>query len=246
MGIGAGLAIAGVAGAAGAIGGGLLSSSASKSAAKTQADAANLASQRALDQYKQTRADLSSWRDSGNDANNMLATIINRGDNAAALKQLEGTPGYQFALQQGLKSVQNGAAARGLGVSGAAMKGAANFAEGLAQQTYVQNLLNPLMQMSQLGENAAVQTGNMGQGSVNAANNALLGGASAQAAGQVGSANALSGALGQIGQLPMQYLMYNKLLGGGSGAGASGGTADSLAMQAAMNPSGPGMYGPAF
>ena len=50
--------------------------------------------------------------------------------------QLEQTPGYQFTLQQGLESTQNSAAARGLGVSGAALKGAATYATGLADNTY--------------------------------------------------------------------------------------------------------------
>ena len=49
---------------------------------------------------------------------------------------LEATPGYQFTREQGLKAVQNSAAARGLGVSGAALKGAATFATGLSDQTY--------------------------------------------------------------------------------------------------------------
>ena len=49
---------------------------------------------------------------------------------------LEATPGYQFTREQGLKAVQNSAAARGLGVSGAALKGAAAFATGLSDQTY--------------------------------------------------------------------------------------------------------------
>lgn len=51
-------------------------------------------------------------------------------------EDLEATPGYKFAREQGLKAVQNSAAARGLGVSGAALKGAATFATGLADQTY--------------------------------------------------------------------------------------------------------------
>ena len=51
-------------------------------------------------------------------------------------QELEETPGYQFTRDQGLQSVQNSAAARGLGVSGAALKGAATFATGLADKTY--------------------------------------------------------------------------------------------------------------
>lgn len=49
---------------------------------------------------------------------------------------LQQTPGYQFALNQGLKAMQNGFAAKGLASSGAAMGGAGQFATGLADQTY--------------------------------------------------------------------------------------------------------------
>lgn len=49
---------------------------------------------------------------------------------------LEQTPGYQFTQQQGLKAAQASAAARGLGVSGASLKGAATYATGLADATY--------------------------------------------------------------------------------------------------------------
>ncbi len=49
--------------------------------------------------------------------------------------ELVQTPGYKFTLNQGLRSVQNSAAARGLGTSGAALKGAADYATGLADNT---------------------------------------------------------------------------------------------------------------
>ena len=61
-------------------------------------------------------------------------------------EQLEQTPGYQFNLNQGLKAVQNSAAARGLGSSGTAMKGAADYAQGLAGTTFQQQLQNYLQQ----------------------------------------------------------------------------------------------------
>lgn len=51
-------------------------------------------------------------------------------------EQLEKLPGYKFASEQGLKATQNSAAARGLGVSGAALKGAATFSKGLADKTF--------------------------------------------------------------------------------------------------------------
>jgi hypothetical protein len=57
-------------------------------------------------------------------------------------EQLEKTPGYQFTLAQGLKATQNAAAARGLGISGAALKGAADYATGLADKTYQNQFAN--------------------------------------------------------------------------------------------------------
>jgi hypothetical protein len=54
---------------------------------------------------------------------------------------LQNTPGYQFQLQQGLQATQNQMTASGLGNSGAAMKGASNYATGLAG-TYFQNAYN--------------------------------------------------------------------------------------------------------
>lgn len=56
-------------------------------------------------------------------------------------KTLETLPGYQFTKDQGLKAVQNSAAARGLGVSGAALKGAATFATKTAD-TFGTNYFN--------------------------------------------------------------------------------------------------------
>ena len=64
-------------------------------------------------------------------------------NNMALLAQ---TPGYQFTLQQGLQATQNSYAAQGLGTSGAALKGAANYSEGLASTTYEQQYQNWLNQ----------------------------------------------------------------------------------------------------
>jgi len=64
-------------------------------------------------------------------------------------QQLEQTPGYQFQLSQGLEANQNQASARGLGISGAAMKGADAYTTGLASSTYQTQLQNYLAQNQQ-------------------------------------------------------------------------------------------------
>lgn len=65
-------------------------------------------------------------------------------DAESVQRALEATPGYKFTLDQGLKSTQNSFAAKGLGNSGAALKGAAQFTTGLADQTYQSQLNNYL------------------------------------------------------------------------------------------------------
>ncbi len=60
------------------------------------------------------------------------------------MEGLAATPGYQFTLDQGLRATQSSAAARGLGMSGAAMRGAADYASGKASETYNTQLQNAL------------------------------------------------------------------------------------------------------
>lgn len=177
-----------------------------KSAADAQTAAADKNNQRLTDQYNQTRADLAPYRDTGTFANNKLTDLLSNPQDA-----LEKTPGYQFTKIQGLKAVQNGAAARGLGASGAALKGAADFTTGLADRTY-QGAYDRLMGVLNTGENAAAQTGVQGNSLVGAQVANTTGGANAQAAsynalGQAG-ANAANG----IGS----GVIYNGLYGGNS------------------------------
>lgn len=241
--MGAAAAIAGI-GAVGSIAGSLMSSSAAGDAADTQAAAADRASQAAQAQSAQTRADLSPYRDAGNrglDA--LLASLGLGGPGINLLKQsgisgltfqptqaqLEATPGYQFTKAQGLQSVANSNAAAGRGISGAALKGAAAYAAGLAdntlktQQGIVQsnlgNVLNPLANLVNLGQTAATQTGQQGLQATANSNALQVGGANAQAAGTVGGANAIAGGLSGLSSQGMNYLLYSKLLGPSAGGG---------------------------
>ncbi|MDR5802131.1 hypothetical protein [Caballeronia sp. LZ001] len=125
---------------------------AAKDAGNTQAAAANQAAQVAQQQYQQTRSDLQPYRDLGSSlvpalqdslVNPWLGAQFSYGDyqapaafTAPTQSEAEATPGYQFTLQQGLKAAQNSASARGLGSSGAALKGASTYANGLADSTY--------------------------------------------------------------------------------------------------------------
>lgn len=152
---GAGLAASGIAQAAATVSAAALQSAATENAAHIQTTSADRSANLVNDRYNQSRDDFTPYRQVGSNAAGALA------DNLGALSStaqtpygaalagavptmpgemtqanLEATPGYQFTLSQGLKSTQNAAAARGLGVSGAALKGAGAYATGLSDQTY--------------------------------------------------------------------------------------------------------------
>ena len=146
--------------------------------------------------------------------------------------ELEQTPGYQWNLAQGLKAVQGAAAARGLGVSGASLKGAGTYATGLADSTYktqfdigqkrfedylalntgqqgnLTNQFNRVNALATLGQNAAAQTGTQGTALANQAGSYINQAGLAQAAGTQGVTNALTGAANNY----LAYSQYNKLM----------------------------------
>ena len=134
------------------------------------------------------------------------------------MDQFEADPGYAFRQSEGMKALERSAAARGNLMSGATMKGIQRFGQDLASQEY-QNAfnryqveraarLNPLQSLMGSGQSSAnTLTSAAGQFGQASANNAMNVGA-ARASGYVGSANALSSALSGVGQMAMQYPMY--------------------------------------
>lgn len=129
------------------------------------------------------------------------------GPGAGMQAQLEQLPGYQFALSQGLKASTNMMTQRGLGLSGAAMRGAAEYATGLADQTFGDQW-NRLMGIATLGQNAAAQTGAFGTQTASNVGNALIGGANARAAASIAQGQAI----GNIGNTVGNLYMTNALL----------------------------------
>lgn len=231
-------------GAAGSIGSALIGSSAASSAADEQLQAAQLASQTTMSMFNTEQKNLAPFMNAGTSALSALQGLTGTdagGNGMGALtqpfqptmQQLESTPGYQFTLQQGQQATQNSYAAQGLGQSGAAQKGAAQYAENLASTTYQQQFSNYLSQNQQIynmlgglvqtGEGAATNTANMGMQATAQSNNYLTSGAAAGAAGTIGSANALAGGIsGATGALGNYALLSQ--LSGMYGSGGFGNT----------------------
>lgn len=122
---------------------------------------------------------------------------------------LAATPGYQFTLNQGNQAIVNKMSASGLGgLSGSLGKGLARFVTGLADSTYEQRLKDYADAVG-VGQSAANQTGAFGQTATTGAASALVGGANANAAGQLGVANAVGG----IGQGMANGYLTSKIIG---------------------------------
>jgi len=189
---------------------------------------------------------------SGNSAyNSDDNSYVNNAENDLNQNALEQTPGYQWQYGQGMQAATNSAAARGLANSGAALKGASTFANGLADSTY-QNQFNDQLSANSSAQgnltnefnrqNALLGYGSQAAGAAAsnayntgvASNQALMEGATGSVAATTGIGNALQSGVSGLGNTASQYSMYNSLLNGtnqgfagsysGNGYGGSGGT----------------------
>jgi hypothetical protein len=249
----------------GSLAGGLIGAGASKSAANTQSDAAKYSADLQNQQWQKTQENLQPFTDFGKNNIDSLQSLLNNPSltqgfyadkfSAPTAAQAQQTPGYQFTLNQGLKAAQNSAAARGLGTSGAALKGASTYATGLADSTYndvfnralqsyntnfnsslsqyntnqatLGNQINRLSGAVTMGQNSAAQTGSLGQQAATNQGNMLTSGANATASGAVGGANALTSALNGAGNSAMLYGLTQNNATGAAAANPTYGTTSS-------------------
>lgn len=133
------------------------------------------------------------------------------------------SPAYQFQLQQGVQGTLNGEAASNGALSGAAQKDLMSYNQNLANtsfnnafnqyQTQQGNIYSRLAGIAQLGQNAAANTGQQGTSLAGQAAQSAQNIGSAQAAGQIGSANAITGGINSLSALPWLY--------SGAGTGAA-------------------------
>lgn len=124
---------------------------------------------------------------------------------------LENTPGYKFTLNQGLDAIGNYASAHGGIQGGNTLKAITDYAEGLAGTTYQTQLQDYMAQQNQRfnqldtlagsGQNAVANLGALGANAASNAGNAIIGAGNANAAGIIGQANGVTGALSQFGSL---------------------------------------------
>jgi hypothetical protein len=211
---------AAVIGGVGALAGGMISANAAKNAAKTQADAANQATQLQRDQFDRAAELNEPWRQAGIGALNKLTTASDY--TPFGMDQFQADPGYAFRMSEGQKALERSAAARGMQLSGAMLKGTQRFGQDLASQEYTNAFnryqteraakLQPLQALAGIGQSATNQVTNAGQNYATNAGDMMTSGAAARASGYVGGANALNSALGSAGNSYMSGQMLNRLM----------------------------------
>ena len=191
--------------------GSLIGAKASKSAASTQAAAAEQASDLQREIFQQTRADQEPWRQAGVNALGVMQSTA--GNVPAAFKfgagDYQADPGYAFRLSEGQKALDRQAAARGGLISGGALKAAQRFGQEMGSQEYgnaynraltsygtdvarENQLYNRQAALAGIGQTSTNLVGQAGQNYATNVGNLMTGAGAAQAAGQVGVANALT------------------------------------------------------
>jgi hypothetical protein len=221
------------------LGSALLGAAASKSASKTQSQAATQAAdvqkqvadqQTALqrEMFQQQQQNQAPWLAAGQTALNALTPLATNYQKFG-MDQFQQDPGYAFRLAEGQKALDRSAAARGGLISGGALKAATRYGQDMGSQEYTNAFnryqteraaqLQPLQSLAGVGQTAANTLGQAGQNYASNVGNALgaygsnvgnlmTGGAAANAAGQVGMANAFTGGLGTY----LNYTNNNALL----------------------------------
>lgn len=104
------------------------------------------------DLYQTATGEYAPYKQGGQAAQELLTRMLTDPNTRAA--DFAKTPGYQFALEQGLGAIDRGAAARGGLISGATVKDAQKYGTGLASQTY-DNYINQLQEAAGQGLTAA-------------------------------------------------------------------------------------------
>lgn len=207
--------------AAAVVGSAYLGSKAAKSAAGTQAAAADRATD-AQERMFERQVELQEpFRKAGEAGQNRLLELLGIGGDKSVgdfgkYASAEFTPeqfskyqdpGYAFRMSEGIKALDRSAAARGNLMSGAQLKGINQYGQDLASQEYQNaynrfqttrtNTLNPFASLSGVAQSSANTLTNAAGNLSSQIGSNIIGAGNAAAAGQIGSANAIASGVGQ-------------------------------------------------
>ena len=200
--------------AAAAIFGSSKASSAAKSAAATQAQAADRATELQREQFERQVELQEPWRQAGITALNKLTPLATE-YTPFGMQQFQADPGYAFRLSEGMKALERSAAARGGLLSGATLKGVQRYGQDLASQEYTnafnryqterQARLGPLQSLAGVGQTSVNQLGAAGQNYATNVGNMMIGQGQAAANAALARGSAYQRGLGDIGYMAGRY-----------------------------------------
>jgi len=208
------------------IGSALFGGSSARSAANTQAAAADRAAELQREQFERQVELQAPFREAGVRALPELEAASRY--TPFGMEQFTADPGYGFRLSEGQKALDRQAAARGGLISGAALRGAQRYGQELGSQEYTnafnryqterQARLNPLQSLAGMGQTSVGQLGQAGQTMATNVGEAGAAAAQARASGYMGGANALSQGLSSYlnyGQGQERNALLSRAIGGG-------------------------------
>jgi hypothetical protein len=225
-----------VLGAGASLIGGAMASSAASKAAKTQAKSADKATELQKQMYEEGVVRQKPFYEAGIAGQNRLMDLLGLSDRTGAqgygsamrpfgMSDFEADPGYAFRMKEGLKGLDQQAAARGGLISGNALRGAQQYGQDLGSQEYQNafnryqtnrtNVLNPLQSLLGQGQSSANTLGSAGQTYASNAGSTMMAAGNARASGYTNSADAWNRALGGAAGTINSNMMYNQMFGKG-------------------------------
>jgi hypothetical protein len=213
-------------------------SKAATNAAQTQYQATQDASQQQREMFDILNAQQAPYRQAGAGALTNINEMLPYFTKQVTAEDLRSMPGFTFGLEQG-----TGAAGQAMNVGGggsnvdlARRKFAIDYATNVGLPQYISQrtgIYNTLADIAKIGQGATGQTSTLGQNVASNIGQLTTGGASALGAGQVGAANAMAGAYGNIGN----NFMLSQLLTPQTTAATGGITAGgATTMNPGLNP----------
>jgi hypothetical protein len=110
----------------------------------------------------------------------------------------KGDPGYQFRMDEGMKALERGAAARGGLLSGGFARKSLRYAQDYASNEY-QNVYNRIASIAGFGQVATNNSTGIIMGSAGNVGGAMMNAGEARASGYIAQGNAWSNAINQVG-----------------------------------------------
>lgn len=229
-----GLSAGSILGAGASLIGGAMASSAADKAAKTQARSADKATALQTRMYDEGVAREKPFYEAGITAQNRLMDVLGLSGNTTAqgygsgmkpfgMEDFKADPGYNFRMSEGLKALDQQAAARGGLISGNALRGAQQYGQDLGSQEYQDaynryrtnrsDVLTPLQSILGQGQTTASELGRTGANYASNAGTTMMAAGNARASGYTNSADSWNRALGGASNTINSNMLYNQMFG---------------------------------